>query len=57
MKRSKENVPIACYACGKPITIGQRFIVRTEGSFHARYACLGADPDAYATQILTAQTG
>lgn len=46
-KREPETAPIYCYACGKLIEIGYRWVVRQEGAFHARRACLSQPAQEY----------
>ena len=48
--RTGLDVPIHCYACGKLVRIGARWIVREEGAFHNRASCLTAAPDTWAIQ-------
>jgi hypothetical protein len=38
--RQLGDAAIRCAACTKPIRIGQRWLMRTEGAFHATTACL-----------------
>lgn len=49
--RGDDSVPIHCYGCGKLIRRGSRWIVRPEGSFHARPLCLIRPADAMAIQV------
>lgn len=39
-RRKKGDAPIRCYGCGERIRIGARWIVRAEGAYHSRAACL-----------------
>lgn len=43
-RRQPADTPIHCYACGRLIRIGAKWIVRSEGAFHLRAACLNAAP-------------
>jgi hypothetical protein len=38
--RRPGDVPIYCYACDRLIRIGRQWIVKAEGAFHLRLACL-----------------
>lgn len=46
-RRQSGDAPIHCYACDELIRIGARWVVRVEGAFHARAACLNAEPAAW----------
>jgi hypothetical protein len=39
-RRASGDVALVCYSCGRPIRIGAQWVVRTEGAYHARRACL-----------------
>jgi hypothetical protein len=45
------DVPIHCNACGELIRIKARWIVRGEGAFHNRVACLNVAPQDYVLPI------
>lgn len=47
-RREPGEPPIHCYACGGLIRIGRRLIVRTEGAFHVRLACLTMPQEKWA---------
>jgi hypothetical protein len=46
-QRPPDSAAVYCYACGRLIRIGQRWVVRAEGAFHARPSCLMAAPHTY----------
>ncbi len=50
-RRQPGDVAVHCYACGELIRIGRRWMVRAEGAFHARAACLVASPRSYAIKV------
>jgi hypothetical protein len=50
-RRSPGSAPIHCYACGDLIRIDQWWLVRDEGAFHVRLACLSTPPAHYAISI------
>ncbi len=54
MRRASESAAIHCYACGDLIRIGARWMVRSEGAFHARDACLKTSAERYAIPVLPA---
>lgn len=49
-RRYPSDAPIHCYACGGLIRRDRRWLVRTEGAFHLRPACMNASPDAWKIQ-------
>jgi hypothetical protein len=54
--REQGSVAVYCYACGNPIRVEARWLVRSEGAFHLRRRCSTMDPARYAIPILDPQS-
>lgn len=46
-RRPPPSAAVYCYACGELIRIGRLWLVRAEGAFHLRAACLSQSPERY----------